>query len=408
MDPTKESTYRFLNGFIGEMAKLFPDSYFHIGGDEVNPAEWNNSPRVRAFMRKHHLADGHALQAYFNTRLLKIVTRHGKHMEGWDEILEPGLPKNILIQSWRGQDSLAKAASEGYQGILSAGYYLDLMYPARDHYAADPLKTPANPKRHAEQGPVRRIEDLTPEQKKLILGGEAAMWVELASPENLDSRLWPRTAAIAERLWSPESVTDVTSMYRRLEATNRWLEWLGLTQRSGLELMPQRLAGRFPAQPLDTFSSLLEPVKGYSRHAERYRTFTPLNRLVDATAPESDVAREFNAAVDQFLTGPKAEANVEPLQHQLSDWLQVVAEVRPALQENSLVMEDGAVADSLATLCTVGQQALSYLGRNTAAPADWKQRSQTVLTEAAKRHADLLVPIAPGIQKLADAVQTPQ
>jgi hexosaminidase len=408
MDPTKESTYKFLSGFVGEMAKLFPDAYFHIGGDEVDPAEWNNSPRVQAFMRKHHLADGHALQAYFNTRLLKIVTRHGKHMEGWDEILQPELPKSILIQSWRGQDSLAKAASEGFQGILSAGYYLDLMYPASYHYSVDPLKTPPNPKRQAEQGPVTRIEDLTPAQKKLILGGEAAMWVELASPQNLDSRLWPRTAAIAERLWSPESVTDVGSMYRRLYVTNHWLEWLGLTQRSGLELMRQRLAGSFPAKPLDAFSSLLEPVKGYSRDADHYQTFTPLNRLVDATAPESDESREFNEAVHRFLAGPRMKADVDPLQQKLADWLEVAREVRPALQENSLLMEDKVLADSLASLCTVGQQAVWTLGRHAGAPTEWKQRSQAAVTEAGKRHADLLIQIAPGIQKLLDAVPTSQ
>ncbi len=406
MDPTKESTYRFLSGFIGEMTKLFPDQYFHIGGDEVDPAEWNASPRIQRFMRKHNLADAHALQAYFNQRLLKIVTRDGKHMEGWDEILQPSLPKSILIQSWRGQDSLAQAASEGFQGILSAGYYLDLMYPASYHYSIDPMKTPPNPKRHAVNGPVARVEDLTPDQKKLILGGEAAMWEELATPENLDSRLWPRTAAIAERLWSPESVTDVASMYRRLYVTNHWLEWLGLTQRSGLELMRQRLAGTFPAKPLDEFSSVLEPVKGYSRHAERYQTYTPLNRLVDATAPESNPAREFRDAVDRFLQGPKTSEAIAPLQKQLSQWLDAVEAVRPSLQQNSLLMEDNPLADSLASLCQVGQQALSYLGRGTPAPAQWKQHSVDAVTDAAKPKADLLVQIAPGIQKLVDAVQT--
>jgi len=124
MDPTKESTYRFLDGFVGEMATLFPDEYFHIGGDEVNPKEWNNSPRIQAFMRKHALANPAALQAYFNKRLLKIVTRHHKHMEGWDEILNPDLQKSIVIQSWRGQKSLAQAAQEGIRessrpGIIS-------------------------------------------------------------------------------------------------------------------------------------------------------------------------------------------------------------------------------------------------------------------------------------------------
>ncbi len=78
IDPTKESTYRFMDTFIGEMAKLFPDRYFHIGGDEVDPKEWNDSPRIQAFMHKHHLADAKALQAYFNQRIEKIVSKHHK------------------------------------------------------------------------------------------------------------------------------------------------------------------------------------------------------------------------------------------------------------------------------------------------------------------------------------------
>jgi hexosaminidase len=392
MDPTKESTYRFLDGFIGEMARLFPDEYFHIGGDEVNPKEWNDNPRIQAFMRKHGLANPAALQAYFNRRVLKLVTKHHKHMEGWDEILNPDLPKSIVIQSWRGQKSLAQAAQEGYQGILSAGYYLDLMQPASQHYAVDPMKG--------------ETANLTPEQKKRILGGEAAMWEELATPENLDAKLWPRLAAIAERLWSPESITDVPSMYRRLEITNRWLEWLGLTQRSNLELMRQRLAGIQPVKPLDTFASVLEPVKGYARHAENYTSFTPLNRLVDSIPPESDAARDFRNAVDAYLAGPKQEADAEPLQKKLAMWSDNAKTVRPTLESNSLLLENISIADSLVRLCQAGQEAFSSLSSQKAASSDWKQRNLAAIGDATKPQANMLIQIAPAIQKLVEAVQT--
>jgi hexosaminidase len=391
MDPTKESTYRFLDGFTGEMARLFPDEYFHIGGDEVNPKEWNDNPRIQAFMRKHALANPAALQAYFNRRVLKIVTKHHKHMEGWDEILNPDLPKSIVIQSWRGQKSLAQAAQEGYQGILSAGYYLDLMQPASQHYAVDPMKG--------------ATANLTPEQKKRILGGEAAMWEELATPENLDAKLWPRLAAIAERLWSPESITDVPSMYRRLEITNRWLEWLGLTQRSNLELMRQRLAGTQPVKPLDTFASVLEPVKGYSRHAENYTSFTPLNRLVDSIPPESAAARDFRNAVDAYLAGPKQEADAEPLHKKLAIWSDNAKTVRPTLESNSLLLENISIADSLVRLCQAGQEAFSSLSSQKAATSDWKQRNLAAIGDATKPQANMLIQIAPAIQKLVEAVQ---
>jgi hexosaminidase len=394
IDPTKESTYRFLDGFVGEMAKLFPDEYFHIGGDEVDPKEWNNSPNIQAFMKTHGLASPAALHAYFNKRLFKIVSKHGKHMEGWDEILNPDLPKSIVIQSWRGQKSLAQAAREGYQGILSAGYYLDLMYPASQHYAVDPMKG--------------ETADLTSEQKTRILGGEAAMWEELATTENLDAKLWPRLAAIAERLWSPESVTDVSSMYRRLMITNHWLEWLGLNQRSNLALMRQRLAGTYPAKPLDEFASVLEPVKGYSRHAESYSSFTPLNRLVDSIPPESNAAREFRNAVESYLAGPKQEADAEPLRNELAAWSDNAKAVRPALQNNSLLMEDIPVADSLVTLCQAGEEALSALNSQRQPNSDWKQRNLAVIGDASKPKANMLIQIAPAIQKLVEAVQITQ
>lgn len=407
IDPTKESTYRFLDGFVGEMAKLFPDEYFHIGGDEVNPKEWLENPRIAAFMRKHDLADGAALQTYFNQRLLKIVARHHKHMEGWDEVLIPGLPKTVIIQSWRGQESLWQAAREGYQGILSAGYYLDLMQPASQHYAIDPLILPPATIERLQKENKPIPPPLTPEQQKFILGGEAAMWEELATAENLDAKLWPRLAAIAERFWSPPSVTDTASMYQRLYVTNHRLEWLGLTQRSNLELMRQRLAGDLPYQPLDLFASVLAPVNGYNRHAELYNIFTPFNRLVDSIPPESNAAREFNIAVDKYLGVPKDQRNSDTLRKQLALWSENLEKVRPILQANSLLNENVAVADALATLCRAGTDAFSYLdaGASNPAPANWKQQTSAAVDEAAQRKGDILVMIAPGIQKLVAAVQ---
>jgi hexosaminidase len=180
MDPTLESTYQFLDAFIGEMAAFFPDPFFHIGGDEVTGKQWKSGARIHAFMRKNHLQSTEALQAYFNRRLQKIVTTHGKRTEGWDEILDPDLPKAVVIQSWRGQKSLAEAARHGFSGILSAGYYLDHIEPASTLFAVDPLDGVA--------------ATLTEEEKAQILGGEIAMWSEFVSPENVDSRIWPRAA----------------------------------------------------------------------------------------------------------------------------------------------------------------------------------------------------------------------
>lgn len=388
MDPTRESTYSFLDGLFGEMSKLFPDEYFHIGGDEVSARDWTSQPKIRAFMKSHKLANAKALQAYFNKRLQKIVAHDGKKMVGWDEILAPDLPKTVMIQSWRGTKSLADAARQGYPGILSAGYYLDLMQSAAQHYAVDPLSGDA--------------AELSPEEQARILGGEAAQWEELVTAENLDAKLWPRLAAIAERLWSPQNTTDVASMYARLESADRWLEWLGLTQRSNLELMRERLAGGLPAGPLNAFAAILEPVKGYERHRGPYGTDTPFNRLVDAIPPESDAARSFSVAVDEYLSAPTAPAS-DALRRTLEDWSKAAEEVRPVLTSNSLLAEDAPVADAVATLCKIGEEALGYA--SSSAPAGWRQTALELVKDASQHTAGLLIPFAPAIQKLVQATR---
>ena len=292
MDPTRESTYKFLDAFIGEMAKLFPDQFFHIGGDEVNGKQWDANPKIQEFMRAHGLKNNADLQAYFNTRVQKIVAKHGKTMEGWDEILRPDLPKTIVIQSWRGQQSLADAARQGYRGLLSSGYYLDLMGSAASHYAVDPFADGA--------------ANLSDEEKQKILGGEACMWAEYVSPENIDSRIWPRTAAIAERLWSPQNVTDVNSMYARMDYVSQWLDAYGLTHRSNYVPMLERMTNGGDTAALKNLADVVEPVKGYAREqlAKTEPTSqTPLNRVIDAARPESLAARNFNQLVDDFLAG---------------------------------------------------------------------------------------------------------
>ena len=150
---------------------------------------------IDAFIKTHGLKDNAALQSYFSARVQKLVAGHGKIMEGWDEVLQPDTPKDVVIQSWRGPTALAAAAKQGNRGLLSTGYYIDLNQSAAEHYLADPLAGDA--------------ASLTPEEKARILGGEATMWSEFVTPENVDSRIWPRTAAIAERLWSPQDVRDV-------------------------------------------------------------------------------------------------------------------------------------------------------------------------------------------------------
>ena len=309
IDPTRESTYKFLDAFLGEMAGLFPDAYMHIGGDESNGKQWMANPQIHAFMQSHQIADSAGLQVYFNQRLLKILTKYHKHMVGWDEILTPGLPKDVVVQSWRGVESLDRGATEGYQGILSAPYYLDAMKSAATHYLADPI--PAD-------------TTLTPDQQKLILGGEVCMWGEQISPQTIDSRIWPRTAAIAERFWSPATTRDVPDMYRRLQVMSLRLDALGLQQISGPQRMERGLTGKVSSPDLSILTSVLEPVSfGQRFHLQHTDQLTPLDGLVDAVVPDPPSRHEFEQAVQTLLADtPQHERRRDCLEQQFRSWVQ--------------------------------------------------------------------------------------
>jgi len=392
MDPTQERTYKFLDGFIGEMANLFPDHYFHIGGDEVNGKQWDANPNIQAFMHAHGLKTNQDLQAYFNTRVQKIVSKHGKTMVGWDEILRPDLPKDIVVQSWRGQDSLAAAAKQGYRGILSFGYYVDLMWPASKHYVVDPMSD--------------ATANLSPDEKKLILGGEACMWSEYVSPENIDSRIWPRTAAIAERLWSPQDVTDVNSMYQRLAEVSRWLDWLGLTHNSSYGPMLRRIAGSNDISALLTFTDVVEPVKDYNREelaAVEATSLSPLNRVIDAARPESVTARNFSDLVDAMVAGRADARAKQEVRTSLIRWRDNQSNLQALETQSFLLKEIVPLSQELTAVATTGLQALDYMDRGERAPAAWATEQFALLEEAQKPKAQLLLMVAPSVQKLVEA-----
>jgi hexosaminidase len=392
-DPTREETYKFMDKFIEEMANLFPDAYFHIGGDEVDGKYWDGNPKIQAFKQAHGMKSNQDLQAYYNQRLEKIVAKHHKIMVGWDEILHPDLPKDIVVQSWRGQKSLAAAAQQGYRGLLSYGYYVDLMWPASRHYAIEPLSGDA--------------AALTPEQKKLILGGESCQWAEWITPEIIDSHIWPRNAAIAERLWSPQEVTDPASMYARMHAVSFELEFLGLRHNSARELMLQRMAGTADIAPLHVLADVVEPVKDYNRWDDGKGPIdfhAPLNQLIDAANPESDSAREFSSLVEKFVqSGYKDQAAEAQIRTSLMLWRNNDAKLHPLLEQSSLLQEDIPISQNLAMLGAAGLQALDYLDKGQAEPDLWKSQQLAVVEQAKKPVAGLLLQVTAPVEQLVQA-----
>jgi hexosaminidase len=387
MDPTRDSTYRFLDKFIGEMAAIFPDQYLHIGGDENNGVEWRDNQRIQAFMRAHHMTTTAELQAYFNQRLLKILTRHGKRMIGWDEVLTPDLPKSVAVQSWRGAASLAQAAREGHDGILSSGYYLDHMVMASDYYKNDPV--PAD-------------STLDAADRARILGGEACMWGEYVDPHTIESRIWPRAAAVAERLWSPQNVNDVDDMYRRLRVESLRLEALGLTHVSHEDSSLRVLAGTSEIGPLQVLAKTLEPVdfgmRGAYSHQHLVTTQMPLDHVVDALVPDPPFRHEFELLVAACLKSPQAQSPQSAELHTIFErWIAAQSGVQHLMDHSPLLALAEPRPAQLAELGSIGLESLSYLSSGQAAPAGWRAAQlsaiQAAATPVALTQFDVLDPL---------------
>jgi len=214
MDPTVESTYQFIQSFLGEMANLFPDPFVHLGGDEVDPTCWENNTDVVNWMSQHGITQPIDLQGYFEERVEYIVATIGKTSILWEECYDYGFKLNpsTVIDVWMNPQELINVIQGGRRAIQSAGYYLDRQIPDgtvhyfwmdtwQDFYNADPLG---------------EFYNLTDAEVARVLGGEASMWGEQVDDGTFDERVWPRASAVAERLWSPRSVNDTETAQPRL------------------------------------------------------------------------------------------------------------------------------------------------------------------------------------------------
>lgn len=395
MDPTREEVYSFLDTFLQEMFQLFSDEYFHIGGDEVNGEHWNKNPDIVSFMKKNGMRDNHDLQAYFNKKIQAILSRYGKKIVGWDEIFHPDLPQSVVIQSWRGQESLAQAARKGYVGILSNGYYLDHILSASHHYQVDPMEKDA--------------ADLSKEEKSRILGGEACMWAEFVTPETIDSRIWPRAGSIAERLWSPQKVRNADDMYRRLDLLCQNLDWLGLTHRSNYSKMLERLTGEFSIDSLRVLADIVEPVKCYTRPVTHECTqHSPLNRLVDAARPESDKARKFRNMVDRMLSdAPGHDSEKQRIRKWLVKWRDNHARLKPVMEESRLLKEVIPLSEEVSFLAEAGLEAMDSMEKDQQPSLSWLKDVLSLLYRPAKPEYELEIAIVPAISKLVERAIPP-
>lgn len=390
LNPTIDKTYEILGNLFTEMASLFPDRYFHIGGDENEGKQWDENQDIQKFMKANKIEDNHELQAYFNNKLLKILNEQNKIMVGWDEILHPTLPTSSLIQSWRGPEGVKEAASRGYDVILSNGYYIDLMNRASDHYIVDPLPINA---------------EFTEEEKKHVLGGEATMWSELVSPQSVDSRIWPRTAVIAERLWSPATINNVNYMYERLPKISRQLEEHGLSHITNRTVVLRNMANGQDIQALTTLSNLVEPLKGYTRNpgGTMYTMYSPLTLFADAAIADAPLAREFNKLVEEYLKSPDLQKESQILAY-LDEWKLLHEQIKQSIPDAPLLKSVENLAQNLSIISALASEALKASTKQERShnkkDSEWMKQAKLKLKAAREQGARTELQIVDAIEKL--------
>ena len=294
-----------------------------------------------------------------------------------------------MIQSWRGQESVADSARRGHNVILSSGYYIDLSEPASQHYAVDPLGKAAG---------------LTPEEKSHILGGEATIWSEMVTSETIEGRIWPRTAAIAERLWSPQDVTDQASMYKRLAIAARTLTWQGIPYLATSSNMIDRIANGNDSGPLRVLASVVEPPKEYARpNLKPYDSTSPMNLLVDAVSPESDTARNFRDLAARIASGTATAADHAQARQWLTLWRDNDAALQPTITFSALATELAPISRNLHDSSTIGLAALDAIERKQPITSATSSQQLATLKTLEAPQAVLLNQTVPGVQALVKA-----
>ncbi|SHH01273.1 beta-N-acetylhexosaminidase [Flavobacterium defluvii] len=388
LDPSNPKTYKILSELFDEICPLFPGDYFHIGGDENEGKDWDANPKIQEFKKKHNLKTNHELQTYFTMQLAPMLKKHGKQLMGWEEILTKDLSKEAIVHSWRGPNegvaagqSLVDAVKKGYKTVLSNGYYIDLMYPVASHYLNDPMPKGA---------------DLSAEEKARILGGEATMWTELTTPTTIDSRIWPRTAAIAERLWSAETVTDLASMRKRLDNVSFRLEELGLTHIRNKDVILRNITNNQNIELINEFSNVCEPLKGYTRNkgGTEYQMYSPFTLFADACTPDAKESLAFNDAVTQYLAN-KTEDNKAKVASFFNKWISVNKGLIDLSANAPLVQPILPLSKKLSD---ASQELLLVLdNKSTLKPADLKSLIEQCNT---KDHADVELSVYESLKKL--------
>lgn len=226
----EETTVDFFRNVLDEVMELFPSEYIGIGGDECPHGPWESDARTRELMHDRGLSTGVEAQAWFMRCLADHLMARGRRAFGWDELLQGEVPSGTLIASWRGMAGVVTAARRGLDVIACPDNPAYLDYRQSD----DPTEPiPVGTVNDLERAYAFRLVpgELTPEEAKHVLGGQANLWTEhMDSARVVDYFAFPRLAAIAEVLWSGEG-GDFAEFSSRLAGHLRRLDEVGVEYR---------------------------------------------------------------------------------------------------------------------------------------------------------------------------------
>jgi hexosaminidase len=227
------------------------------------------------------------------------------------------------------------------------------------------------------------------------------MWGEQIYPETVDSRIWPRSLAIAERFWSPQADRDVADMYRRLRVASLALEDVGLTHISGPQKLRRNLAGSVNPEALEAMAAVTEPATFGERYqAQKTDRLTSLDRMIDAVVPDPPARQEIALDVDAVLKGDAAAAG--KLRRMFAGWQDAAPEIQAMAARSARLSDVQGRAQQLGQFGTAGLEALAFLGAHTAAPAAWVDAQKAAIAEAKKPSGLLRFVFLPEMEKLVE------
>jgi hexosaminidase len=213
---TEDRTLSFIKDVLTEVLELFPSKFIHVGGDECPKTEWKQSPAAQARIKALGLKNEEELQSWFIKQIDAWLSEHGRRLIGWNEILQGGLAPGAAVMSWQGEEGGIAAARSGHDVVMAPEEFVYL-----DHAQA---KGPQEPVSIGGFTPLEKVYSYDPIPKTLgpaeaahVLGAQAQLWTEyIPNGRHLEYMAWPRLAALAEVVWSPQQARDFGRFKARL------------------------------------------------------------------------------------------------------------------------------------------------------------------------------------------------